>query len=120
MRSQIADGFAVHGEIYGACRGGYLNALGFEVIKFFGADGFNFGHDNVRAVFANGTFEGFTVKHREHFALIGYLHGRSTGIRIAGNDVLSQTLCGDNKFFAQFAGAKEKDFLHVKGCFSKG
>ena len=105
--SEVADGFAIHREVNGTRRGSDLNAFGFEVVEALCADGFDFGYDDVGAMFANCLFERFAIEHGENFEFISHLHSRSAGVGIARNDVLAQTLGGNSELLAEFATTKQ-------------
>ena len=61
--------------------------------------------------------KGITVEHGENFTFIGDLHRRSTGIGIAGYDMLSEPLGGNHKLLAKFAGTKKQYFFHRRILF---
>ena len=100
LSSKVAYGFTVHGKVHRTGTGHYLNAFFLEVIQTFGTDSFDLRHDNVRLMFSDRTLQCLTIEHIKYFTFIGHLHSRSPGIRIAGNDILSFTLSGNNKLFS--------------------
>ena len=87
------------------CAGHHLDALLLELVEPLGADGLYLGHDEVGLMLAHCTLQGIAVQHAEHFTLVCHLHGGRPGIRITGNDVLSQTLGGNHELLAQLSGA---------------
>ena len=103
LGGKVADGTAVHGVVHGTGRRHNLDALLLEVEESLGADSFNLRHDDVWVMFLYHCGQCVAIEHREHFPLVGYLHGWCIVILVASDDVLSCSLCGDGKFFAQFA-----------------
>ena len=53
----------------------------------------------------------FSVKHVEHMAAVGYLHGRSSGIFVACNHFNAIALQFYCHFLAQFSTAEQEGFL---------
>ena len=68
------------------------------VVQTFGTDSFNFRHNYIRLVFGYHSIQRITVKHTEHFKFISHLHGRSTCIRVASNNILPFTFCRNDEF----------------------
>ena len=104
LGGQVANGFTVHGEVDSPRAGYHLDAFLLEFIEPFGTDGLYLGHNEIGLMLTHRTLQGVPIQHAEHFTLVRHLHGGRTGIRIAGNDILSQTLGGNHKLLAQFAG----------------
>ena len=102
---EVAYRLAVHGEVYSLGTWDNLYSALFEAEQAFRADGFNLRDDDVRTVLLNHLVERVAVKHVENLALVGHLHSRSTGVAVAGHDVLAGPFGGDNKLFAQFSRA---------------
>ena len=48
------------------------------------------------------SFEGIAVEHREHLALVSYLHSRCIVVAVASDYILASTHGGNNKLLAQF------------------
>ena len=100
---QLADGLSVHGVVHGFGTWNHLYSHLFAFIKLFGADGFDFGDDDVWLHFIDGLHQCLAVQHAEHSAFVGHLHCRCTGILVASHNVLSFALACDDKFFTQFS-----------------
>ena len=81
----------------------HLDALLLVRVKPLGADGLNLGDHEVGFVFRHDGVEGFPVEHGNDLVLVGDLHGRGAGIGVDRDDMLSESLQGDDHFFAQFA-----------------
>lgn len=75
----------------------------FKVEKTLGAYRLNLRHNDIGAVFLYDSRQSVAVKHVEHLVLVGNLHCRGILISVACHDILSSTLCGDDKLLAQFA-----------------
>ena len=104
LGSKITDSLAIHSKIHSTRTGYYLNTFFFKIIKTLCADGLNFRYNNIRLMFAHYTFQSIAVKHTEHLTLISHLHGRRSGIGIAGNDILAFALGRNNELLTQFTG----------------
>ena len=100
--SEVANSLAVHRVVDGACARHYLYALLLEVEEALGAYRLNLRHDDVGAVLFNDSAQRFAVEHVEHLVLVCNLHSRCILISVACHDILSCTLCGDDKLLAQF------------------
>ena len=62
---------------------------------------------------AHHSLELVAVEHIDYFAVIGHLHGRSTGIAVARHNGYSFAFGGYDEFFSELAGAQQQYFLHV-------
>ena len=80
-----------------------MNALLFKLEQFLGADGLNFRYNDIGLVLFHHSLERIAIKHREHLALVGHLHGRGVIVAVASNYILAGTHGGNNKLLAQFA-----------------
>ena len=100
---EVANSLAVHRVVDGACARHYLYALLLEVEEALGAYRLNLGHDNIGVVLLNDSAQRVAVEHVEHLVLVCNLHCRCILISVACYDILSSTLCGDDKLLAQFA-----------------
>ena len=103
LRSQVADGAAVHGVVDGTGRGNHLNALFLELEKPLRADGLDLRNNDIRLVFVDDSFERIAVEHREHFTLICHLHSGRIVISVAGNHILAGTHGGNHELLTQFS-----------------
>ena len=117
LGGQIADCLAVHREVHGTGTRHNLDALTLEIVEAFGTDGLDLRDDDVRVVFGYGGRKGLAVQHVKDLARIGYLHGRCSGILVARNDGLAQTLGRNDELLAQFARAQKQYLFHLCGGF---
>ena len=62
-------------------------------------------------------FQCLAIEHGEHLKGVGHLHGRRTGVGVARDDVLPQTLCGNHKLFAQLSRAQKQYLFHVEDFY---
>jgi hypothetical protein len=77
------------------------------------------GTTDVRLVLRDNGVERLPVEHGDHFKVVGHLHGRGTGVGINGNDMLAQTLEGDDDLFSELARAEEHDFFLHDGKLAR-
>jgi hypothetical protein len=112
FRREIANRFAVHGEIGGTRAGHDLNARRFIGVKPFSANGFDFRHDDVGFVSTHNAVERLAIEHIDDFVRVRDLHRRRARVRINRNNVLPQTLARDDEFLAQFSRTEKQNLFH--------
>ena len=100
---QVAYRLAVHGVVDSTGARNDLYALLLKVEQTFCTNSLDFRYDDVGTMFVYYLCKSVAIKHVKHLMLVCHLHGRSVLVSVACHDILSCTLCGDDKFFAQLA-----------------
>ena len=101
--SKVTNGTTVHREIDGTGRGNNLDTLLLKLKETLCTDGLDLRHNDIRLVLVDDSLEGITIKHREYFSLISYLHSRRIIITITGYYVLPSTHGGYHKLLSEFS-----------------
>ena len=104
---KVAYSLTVHSKVHSACTGHHLNAFFLEIVQTFRTDSLDFRNNDIRLVFAYHAFQSISIKHAEYFTFICHLHGRRSGIRIAGDNILTFALGGNYKLLAQFTRTQQ-------------
>ena len=107
---QVADRLAVHREVHGPGARHDLHAPALEIVEPFGADRLDLGDDDVGVVALHDGRQRIAVEHVEDLRSVGHLHGRGSGVTVAGHDGLAEPLRGNHEFLAQLSRAEQQYF----------
>ena len=108
-RRHLADAVTVHGHEGGARRGNDVQPASSYAFKTSVRIASTSGTMKSGSVLVDGSRQRGGVQHGEDLGLVGNLHGRGTGIGIAGHHMGAQPLGGDDELAAQFTRAEQQN-----------
>ena len=117
LGGKTAYALAVHCEPCGTCGRGHVISLFFKLAQCVGRDCLDLGDDMVGSLQFDDFAESLPVKHIEHMAAMGYLHGGRIGITVTGYHLHTVALQFNRHFLTEFSTPEQQRFACYRGHY---